>query len=75
VVLHQNLLPSSDGVGADNLHMGEEERLPQCWIGEGIGIRVTVGNYQRSCLTGQITSMNCKEMSEILNAMADYLSN
>ncbi|MDZ4877091.1 MAG: hypothetical protein CLLPBCKN_006526 [Chroococcidiopsis cubana SAG 39.79] len=75
MVSHQNLLPASDGALATNLPMGGEAELPQCWIGEGIGIRVTVGNYQRSSLTGQIRSINCKEMSEILKAMADYLSN
>lgn len=75
MVLHQNLLPASDGALATNLPMGDEKGLSQCWIGEGIGIRIAVGNYQKSCLTGQIRSMNCKEMSEILKAMADYLSN
>jgi hypothetical protein len=74
VVLHQNLIPASGEAIAADLPMDDKVELAQCWIGEGIGIRVAIGNYQRSSLTGQVRSMNWKEIEEILEAMADYLS-
>lgn len=75
MVSHHDLLAASDGAEAANLPMGDEVGLPQCWIGEGLGMRVVIGNYQRSSLTKQIANMNCKEIGEILEVVAEYLSN
>lgn len=75
MVLHQNLLPASDGAEAANLPMGDRAELAQYWIGEGLGIRVAVGNYQRSSLTERVRSVNRKEIGEILEAMAECLAN
>ncbi|MGL5925120.1 hypothetical protein [Chroococcidiopsis sp.] len=75
MVSHHNLLPASDGEEVANLSMDDEAGLAQCWIGEGLGMRIAIGNYQRSSLTGQIRSMNCKEIGEILEVMAECLSN
>ncbi|MGL5923354.1 hypothetical protein [Chroococcidiopsis sp.] len=76
MVSRHNLLTSFDRAEAADLPIGEGDRagLPQCWIGEGLGMRVAIGNYQRSSLTGQIRSMNGKEIGEILEAMAGCLS-
>lgn len=74
MVSRYNLLTSFDGVEAANLPMGDEVGLPQCWIGEGLGMRVAIGNYQRSYLTKQIANMNYKEIGEILEVVAEYLS-
>ncbi|PSB42696.1 hypothetical protein C7B80_26715 [Cyanosarcina cf. burmensis CCALA 770] len=70
-----DLLPASDGEEAANLPMGDEVELNQCWIGEGLGMRVAIGNYQRSSLTRQIANMNYKEIGEILEVVAEYSSN
>lgn len=75
MVLHQNLLPASDGAEAANLPMSDRAELAQYWIGEGLGIRVAVGNYQRSSLTERVRSVNRKEIGEILEAMAECLAN
>lgn len=75
MVSHHDLLSASDGEEAANLPMGDKMGLAQCWIGEGLGLRIVIGNYQRSSLTRQIRSMNCKEIGEILEAVAVRLAN
>lgn len=74
MVSHHNLLPSSDGAKAVNSPINDVE-LTQCWIGEESGLRIAIGNYQRGSLTGQIRSMNRKEIGEVLEAMVEYLTN
>lgn len=74
MVWDRNLLPASDETKAANLPRDNSEKLAQCWIGQESGLRVVVGNYQRSSKAGQIKSINRHEISEILEAMAEYLT-